>query len=191
MVMKKLTISQRKDLKKGATNTIRREGDVPAVIYGRGRENENIVVKGIELQAILRNLESGLLATTVFELHDGKKVHKAIVKEIAYHRATYAVEHIDFAVLDDTQPITLNVPIHINGLAECPGIKLGGFLRQVLRTLKVSCLPKDIPSKFTLDVGALNMTEAKRLSDIEMPASVRPMGRMNEVAVVIAKGKTV
>ena len=164
-------------------------GDVPAVVYGLGRENETIYIKGEELQAFLRNLKSGLLATTVFELHEGKKVQKAIVKDIQYHRTTYAVEHIDFVALDSKQPVTVNVPIHVVGVAECPGIKLGGFLRQVLRSLKVRCLPKDIPSEFVIDVQTLNMGDSKRLCDIAIPESVRPMGRMNEVAIVIAKNK--
>lgn len=187
--MKKLTIFQRKDLKKGATNQIRREGNVPAVIYGFGRENEMITVSGSELQAILRNLKSGLLSTTLFELHDGKKVQKAIVKDIHYHRVSYAVTHIDFVAVQDNQPVTVNVPIQVEGAADCAGIKLGGFLRQVLRTLKVSCLPKDIPSEFVFDVRELNVGESKRLSDLPIPSSVRPLGRMNEVAVVIAKSK--
>ncbi len=187
--MKKLTVFQRKDLKKGATNTIRREGNVPAVLYSAGQANENIYVKGDELQAILRSMKSGLLSTTVFELHDGKKMHKALVKEVQYHKVSYAIEHIDFVLLNDQREVTLNVPIQVLGAADSPGIKLGGSVRQVRRSLKVSCLPKDIPTEFTLDVSSLNMTEAKRLSDIEIPSSVRALGQMNEVAVVIAKSK--
>jgi len=64
---------------------------------------------------------------------------------------------------------------------------LGGFMRQVIRALKVSCLPKDIPQEFVLDVKDLSIAQSKRLSDIELPSSVRPLARMNEIAVVIAK----
>jgi large subunit ribosomal protein L25 len=185
--MKKLTVYPRKDLKKSETNRIRREGNIPGIIYGQGHQNETIWIKGDEIQAILRNLKSGLLATTSFELHDGKKTYKAIIKDIHYHVANYAIQHIDFAVLDSHRELTVNVPITILGLADCVGVKLGGFMRQVIRTLKVKCLPKNIPSEFELDIRDLNVAQSKRLSDIAIPDSVRPMGRMNEVAVVIAK----
>src|SRR3989344_4099735 len=186
----KLTIHPRKNLTKGETNRIRREGDIPAILYGKNQENETITVKGSEVKAILRNLKSGRLATTVFELTDGgKKSRKAIVKDIQYHPANYAVEHIDLAVLLDDQLVTVNVPIRILGVDECVGIKLGGFLRQVIRTIQVNCLPKDIPQEFTLDVRTLDVNESKRLSDLAIPKNVRPRAVLSEVAVVIAKAR--
>jgi len=185
--MKKLTIYPRKDLKKSETSRIRREGNIPCVLYGQGHSNETIWIKGDEIQSILRHLKGGSLATTTFDLHDGKKNHRAIIKDIHYHTATYAIQHIDFAILDEDREVTVNVPIQILGLAECVGVKLGGFLRQIIRTLKVSCLPKHMPKEFTLDIRDLNIAQSRRLSDIAIPDFVRPIGRMNEVAVVIAK----
>ena len=183
----KLTVFSRKESKRSQLNEIRRNGNVPAVIYGQGRDNENITIQGDDLRAVLRNMKSGLLATTVFELHDGKKTHRAIVKDIQYHPVSYAVLHVDFAVLKDDMPVTVNVPINVVGQGECAGIKLGGFLRQVLRTLRVTCLPKHIPAEFVLDITKLDVTQSLKLSDISIPASVRPLGKMNQVAVVIAK----
>ena len=185
----KLTIHPRKNLKKGETNRIRREGNIPGVLYGKGQENETITLKGSEIQAVLRNLKSGQLATTVFELSGEGKPRKAIVKDIHYHPANYAVEHIDLSILRDDQLVTVNIPIRILGVDECVGIKLGGFLRQVIRTIQVSCLPKDIPQEFTLDIRALDINECKRLSDLEIPKSVRPLAVLNEVAVVVAKAR--
>ncbi len=183
----KLTIFSRQDNKRSATQKIRRDGNIPAILYGQGRPNEMISVQGDEFRAILRNLKSGLLATTIFELHDGKKHHKAIIKDVHYHPASYAIEHIDFALIADNVPVTVNVPINLAGAAECAGIKLGGFLRQVLRTLRVICLPKHIPQEFILDITKLEINQAFRLSDIAIPESVRPLAKMTEVAVVIAK----
>ncbi|HEY4254822.1 MAG TPA: 50S ribosomal protein L25 [Chlamydiales bacterium] len=183
----KLTVSSRKELKKSDTKRIRREGNIPAILYGLGHDNELVMVNGEEMRTHLRNMKSGLLATTVFELTDGKKARKAIVKDIHYHPVSYAILHMDFALVADDRAVTVNVPLQITGTGDCVGIKLGGFLRQVIRSLKVECLPKHIPQEFTLDVRELNLNEAKRLSDIAIPSNVRPMARMNEVAVVIAK----
>lgn len=188
-IVMKLTLTKRTGATKGAIKAIRRQGDIPAVFYGQGQTVEKIAVKGEEFRTILRNLPHGRLATTRFELHFDGKVFHAIIKDIQYNVASYDVEHIDFVLLSNDKPVTVNVPIQIAGAAECPGVKLGGTLRQVIRTLKVSCLPGDIPVEFQIDVGELNITQSKRLSDIAIPPNVRPLAQMNEVAVVIAKGK--
>lgn len=183
----KLTVKKRTGATRGEVKAIRRVGNLPAVIYGPGVEGEKIFIEGPEFQACLRQIKQKhkQIATTIFEL-DSKK---ALIKDIQYHPVTYAIEHIDFFLLTDDKPITVNVPIQINGIADCTGIKLGGTLRQVIRTLKVSCLPSDIPNDFQIDIRDLGLGQSIRLSDIAIPSNVRPLALMNEVAVVIAKGK--
>src|SRR4051812_45134490 len=97
----KLSVHKRTTGKKGDTNKLRREGKVPAIIYGRNEPGNPVYVSGDEIQALLRNMKQGLLSTTIFELDDGQKKQKAVIKDIQYHVVTYAVEHIDFALLSD------------------------------------------------------------------------------------------
>lgn len=183
----KLSVLPRSSNKKSDTKNLRRQGRVPGVLYGVNQENQNISFSLEELQIIFRKIRAGSLSTTVFELEDQGKVYKALVKEVQYHPATYAVLHADFVILSDKDPVNVNVPIQIQGLADCVGVKLGGFMRQVIRSLKVKCLPSDIPQEFTVDVRDMGVADSKRLSDISLPANVRPLAKMNEVAVVIAK----
>jgi large subunit ribosomal protein L25 len=157
------------------------------VLYGVGLSTESIFVKKEEVDVLLRHMKPGLLATTVLELHHGSKTIKVLVKEVQYHRTSYAIEHIDFCLVSDKVPVSVNVPIQILGAGDCAGVKLGGFIRQAIRTLKVSCLLKDIPQELTLDVRDMQIAETKRLSDLAIPAGVKPLGKMNEVAVVIVK----
>lgn len=187
----KLSLKKRAGALKSETKSIRREGNIPAILYGSGHEPEKVVVPGTEFEAILRQLKlkNHQLATTVFELHIDGANKKALVKDIQYHPATYAIEHLDFIVLDESKAVTVKVPIQIQGAADCVGVKLGGTLRQVIRALKVSCLPTHIPAEFQIDVRDLGLTQSKRLSDIAMPAHVRPLALMSEVAVVVAKAK--
>ena len=84
-------------------------------------------------------------------------------------------------------PVNVNVPIRCIGAADCPGIKLGGFLRQVMRHLKVNCLPKDMPKELILDIKDLGMKQTKRIKDMVVPNTLTPLASMNEVIVVIAK----
>jgi large subunit ribosomal protein L25 len=183
----KLSVFPRASEKKSDTKKLRRQGEVPGVLYGLEETNRNVCFKLDELQAILRQLAPGLLATTLFELQEDGKLHKAVVKEIQYHPASYAILHVDFALVSDKNPVTVNVPIQVTGLAECAGIKLGGFMRQVVRSLKVSCLPKDIPQALILDIRELDVGQSKTLADLSIPEGVRPLAVMKEVAVVIAK----
>ncbi len=166
---------------------IRLQKDIPAIIYGKGKNNETVYVKGSEFDEILRKIKKGSISTIVFTLKEGSHKYKALIKEIQYHRTTYAIEHIDFIVLDDKVPVQVKVPIDYTGVNDCPGIKLGGVLRRVIRTLTVKCLPKDIPQEFYIDVSSLNMEDSKRLSDIVIPANVKPIGQLKEVAVAISK----
>lgn len=182
-----LTAKKRAGETKTANKRIRREGNIPAVFYVPGEPGMSIEVDGTEFQAILRNLKAGRLSTTIFTLNlDGKKTN-AIVKGIQYDLTTYDVIHLDFEGLKDDVPITVKVPVEFAGVAECVGIKLGGFLRQVIRNVKVQCLPKHIPEEFILDVRDLGVRQARRLSDIAMPDGVKPMATTDEVVVVIAK----
>ncbi len=183
----KLSYFSRTVGKKGDVNKLRREGGVPAVLYGLNQPPESVFIKKNEVETFLRNMKPGLLSTSVFELHDGQKSRKAMIKEVQYHRSTYAIEHIDFALVNDKEKVTVKVPLQITGAAECAGVKLGGFVRQSIRSLKVSCLLKDIPQELTLDVRDLQIAQSKRLSDIAIPDGVQPHAKMNEVAVVIAK----
>jgi large subunit ribosomal protein L25 len=182
----KLKISERAP-GKGDAKRIRREGNIPAVLYGDNKAGQTVTLNGEEMQTILRNMKPGLLSTTVFLLEDGKKQHRAVIKDIQYHFTSYAIEHIDFALLTEQKPISLNVPIVLAGVADCVGVKLGGFVRQICRTLKVNCLPKDIPQEFVLDVRNLNVGQSLKLSQIAMPANVRPMAKLDQIAVAVGK----
>lgn len=184
----KLNVFKRAQLKKSESNKIRREGNIPAILYAHGTNTESIVVDGPGFTTLLRGVKPGRLSTTIFNLKDelGKE-RRAILKEIQYHPTTYNVQHLDFEELFDDVKVNVNVPIECTGVVDCMGVKLGGFLRQVIRQMRIRCLPKDIPSVFTIDVKNMGINESKRLNDLEIPQTVRPIADLNEVAVIVAK----
>jgi large subunit ribosomal protein L25 len=184
----KLKVFKRELIKKSESNRIRREGNVPAVLYIRGKATDAIIVDGTEFNGLLRSVQSGRLSTTVFTLADEQgKERRAILKEIQYHPTTYKVQHLDFEELIEDHKVTLNVPIECTGVVDCVGVKLGGVLRQVLRKVRVRCLPKDIPTVFYIDVKNMGQNDKKRLAELSIPETVRPVANLNEVAVIIAK----
>jgi large subunit ribosomal protein L25 len=184
----KLKFYKRPTEKKSQTAKIRRAGDIPASIYLKGKDAEPIAVRSGEFSSLLRSVVPGRLATTVFTLSDESgKERKAIIKDIQYNVTNYQVIHLDFEELHDGVTVKVKVPIELTGVAESLGVKLGGAIRQVIRGIRVACLPKDIPVCFKLDVRDLVQNQVKRLSDLQFPEQVRPMADLKEVAVVLVK----
>jgi len=183
----KLAVKQRVSEKKKDIKEIRREGNIPAIVYSSKSQPEKLIVDGAEFNSILRQMKPGQLPTTIFILSDGKKECRAIIKDIQYHLTTYNVSHIDFEELIENVPVCVKVPINCTGIVDCMGLKLGGFLRQVTRHVKVECLPKNIPTEFIVDIKDLGIRQSRRLKDIEMPSGVKPLAGPEEVVVVIAK----
>lgn len=185
--MTALMIDQRADLSKGATSRLRRSGKIPAVLYGKGTEPQSITVDRAAFEAILRKTPDGGLATARFELEIGGTTVPAIVKGIQYHPITHLIIHLDFERLVEDELVTVKVPLRYTGAAECVGIKLGGFMRRVIRAVSVRCLPKDIPSEFVLDIAKLGVKQSKRVRDIEVGEGVAMLSKAEEVVVVITK----
>lgn len=166
---------------------LRRAGSIPAVFYAPGDQGQSIEVNGQQFEAALRGVKPGHLATTKFTLDfDGKKT-QAIIKDIQYDVTTYRVIHLDFEELKKDTHVNVNVPIECVGMEDCVGIKLGGVSRQVIRSVRVNCLPQDIPTHFQIDIRDLMIGQALRLSSIAMPKGVRPLATTDEVIVTVKK----
>lgn len=182
----KLTLSKRISDKKSNLRQIRFQKDIPAVVYSGGEVGEKVIVSGSAFEAVLRETSKGHLPTTIFELElDGKK-SRGIVKGIQYHPTTYQILHLDFLRLTD-RLVEIKVPVVCVGEANCVGIKLGGFLRQVIRHIPIRCLPTEIPTDFKVDVKNLTINQSKRVRDIDMGEKIDPLINGGEVVVVIAK----
>jgi large subunit ribosomal protein L25 len=185
--MKLQTVKRAAD-SKSENKRLRREGFIPAVLYIKEQKGETIAVNANEFSSYLRQVKPGHLPTTIFTLvdKDGRE-RRVVIKEIQYAITTYAVTHLDFEELVEDHKINIKVPIECIGQVDCVGIKLGGVLRQVIRHVRVRCLPKDLPSYFELDIRELELNQSKRLVDLRIPKTVRPLVDLNEVVAVIVK----
>lgn len=184
----KLQTVKRTAGKKSEAKKLRREGYIPAVLYVKEKSGEALAIKANDFGSFLRHVKSGHLPTSIFTLVDEKgKERRVVIKDIQYEITTYDVSHLDFEELSSDHKINVKVPIECTGQVDCVGIKLGGVLRQVIRHVRVRCLPKDLPSFFELDVRELGIAQTKRLSDLQIPNTVRPLADMNEVVAVIVK----
>lgn len=183
----KLTVANRTAGKKSEIKNIRREGNIPAVLYSQGKKGKEFVVDGAEFRKFLNTLEPGTLSSKIFTLEIGGKAARAIIKDIQYDVTTYNIMHLDFAELHEEVEVTLNIPVKCINAVVCTGVKEGGVLRQVIRQMKVNCLPKNIPSHFELDVQNLGLGQALKLKDISIPDNVRPVVELKQIAVIVAR----
>lgn len=185
--MTTITCSERKKTSKGDVSRLRRDGRIPYVVYSKDHQPEMGSFAKADFEAILRSLRQGFLPSTVFELQEGKKQRKALIREIQYHPSTYEILHIDFLELHDKHTVEVKVPVEFVNAVDCIGSKLGGYLRHVKRHLLVRCLPKNIPTHFDVDVKELGITQSKRVRDIAIPQGVTCLQSPEESVVTVAK----
>ncbi len=156
----------------GKANALRREGWIPAVVYGPTIETMSVMVERRALQELFSKItRSSRIDLSIGDHGKGKKLD-VFVKRIQYNPVTDEPIHIDFYHPDVERPLRLYIPIKVVG--EAPGVKAGGMLDILFNTVRVHGLPKDIPSLITVDVSGLEMGQAIRVRDIDF-GSVEPM----------------
>ena len=147
---------------------MRREGNVPATLYGLGKDAETIAVAWRELRRVLTT-DAGVNAFIHLEV-DGRR-QATLVKEIQRHPVRRDVIHIDFLRVDPKVTLDVEVAIELTGEAE--GVtRAGGIVQQLLHALIVSTRPDNIPNSLELDVSELTLNGDLRVRDLILPAGV-------------------
>ena len=160
----------REDQGKGASRRLRREGKVPAIIYGAGRPPRSL---SFDHNKVLRELQNESFYSSVLNIKVGDKSQAAIVKDLQRHPARPIVMHIDLQRIVEDEVIKMNIPIHYVGGDVAPGVKTGGGSVSQLRTdVEIQCLPRDLPEYFEVDISELELDAMLHLSDITMPEGV-------------------
>src|SRR6266704_1796841 len=160
-----LTASTRRTTGKGAARQARFRGEIPAVIYGRGRETQSLAVEAKALEKALTGVEP---ASTIIELAvDGQTV-RTLIREIQRHPVRPDVIHVDFYEIHADEKVKLKVPVHLVGTPE--GVRNGGgVLDQVMREVEIEVLPEHIPERVELDVTALAIGHSVHVSNLSIP----------------------
>ncbi|MBP1617680.1 MAG: rplY [Bacteroidetes bacterium] len=150
----------RNDLGKKATKAIRKEGVVPAIIYGGDdRKALHISVKASDVRKLIYTPEIFLVDLNV----EGVS-YKAILKDLQFHAVSDDLLHIDFLQVFEAKPIVMEVPVVLDGLAE--GVKAGGKLSLDIRKLKVKALYDAVPEKLHVDVSNLGLGKSIQVGEL-------------------------
>lgn len=168
-----LKASLREETGKGVARRMRREGRIPAVVYGRGEETRPLTLDAHEFEMLVKHHS---LDTTLLDLEiagPGKKkaeTVRTLVVEVQAHPYRPEVLHVDFQQIHAGERVTVEVPIHLDGTAE--GVREGGVMQHVMHVVELVCAVEQIPESFSVDVSALAIGDSIHISDLTVPEGV-------------------
>jgi large subunit ribosomal protein L25 len=184
MAQSTLFVKRREGVGKTAARKIRKEGAIPAILYGKGTEPIPIAVNLVDVKKAL-STEAG--ENTLLEIHirqNGDEITKlALLRDIQFDYLTSKPIHFDFQEVLMKEKLTVKVPVRITGKAE--GVKEGGILEEILREIEIECLPTDIPNFIEVDVSKLGIGDSIHIRDLTISEKVAVLHDPDETVVTI------
>jgi large subunit ribosomal protein L25 len=163
--------AEARDVKgKGASRRLRREGKVPAVMYGADKDAVMLTLdhNDLYLQAKQEAFYSSILTVKI-----GAEKEQAVLRDIQMHPFKPRIHHMDLQRISATEKIHMRVPLHFLNQETAPGVKQqGGIVSHLMTEIDISCLPKDLPEYLTVDLGGLSLNQSVHLSNIQLPEGV-------------------
>ncbi|MDO7842550.1 50S ribosomal protein L25/general stress protein Ctc [Sphingomonas immobilis] len=167
-----LAAETREQVGKGASRSLRREGRVPAVIYGNKQEPLSIHV---EEKALMRLLMTGHFMNSVVMIDAGGKAVRTLPKDVAFNPVTDRPEHVDFLRIGEHTTVHVSVPVHFTDEDDAPGIaKAGGVLNITRHEIELVCDAANIPSEIAISLKGLDVGASIHISDVKLPKGVEP-----------------
>ena len=184
--MKEIVVKGQKRTETGkkATKQMRKEGLVPCNIYGEKR-GENGLPEAMAFSVPMTELRKIVYTPHIYVINlniDGES-HPAIIKELQFHPVSDALQHVDFYEINESKPITIGIPVKLNGLAQ--GVRDGGRLSLIVRKVNVTAKFQDIPETLDIDVTNLNIGKSIKVGDLSFPGL--EMATSKEVVVCTIK----
>ena len=170
---------------KGELNSIRNNGNVPAIIYGGKQKNEKI---SISKKLLKSSIEKENFLSNIVTLKIGDKNHSVLPREVIYDVLTDEPIHIDFLRVIPGVKIRIEVPVEFINHEKSPGLKRGGVLNIVRRKVELKCPSEKIPEKITLDLEGIDIGESFKISSVKLETDVVPtiLGRDFVIATLAA-----
>lgn len=163
--------AEKRDVKgKGASRRLRRDGKVPAVMYGAGKD---AVMLSLDHNALYKQVRNEAFYSSILTVNIGKEKEQAVLRDLQMHPYKLRIAHLDLLRISATEKLHMRVPLHFINQESAPGVKQqGGIVGHRMSEVEITCLPKDLPEYLTVDLGHLNLNESVHLSDIKLPEGV-------------------
>ena len=164
MITVELEVFKRESLGKQANKKYRKDGFVPAVIYGKNKENLNILIDPIKLKKLLKN-EAGENTIIEMKLDKSDLKKNVLLKDAHLDTLTSDPLHLDFYEITDGVDVKVSSPLLFEGKPE--GVKNGGVIQTLSNEVKIKCLPTNIPNVIEINISDLNIGDTLRVKDIK------------------------
>jgi large subunit ribosomal protein L25 len=170
---------------KGASRALRREGRVPAVVYGEKKEPLSIHV---EEKQLTRMLHTGHFMNSVVMIDFEGKPQRTLPKAVDFHPVTSRPIHVDFLRIGEHTKVTVGVPVRFDNEEGSPGLKRGGVLNVVQHELELVCDAAHIPNEIHIDLTGLEIGDTVHISQVTLPEGVTPHNDEEDftVATIVA-----
>ena len=182
-----LEVTRRETTGKEVAKKLRRDGKVPAVVYGGHREPVAITVDRKTVSELIQKSEHGMRSVFLLKMAGSDQQRHAMIKELTIDPITRKMKHIDFVRVIMDELIKVTIPVHVVGTAI--GVKEGGLLDFQVRELHVECLPNAIPDSIDVDVTPLTGHDYFRIKDLKLPEGVRVLDDPERVVVGVTHAK--
>ncbi len=174
-----LAAQQRTERGSRAAGRLRREGHVPAIIYGHKQDAVALTIEEDAIRTVIRH------GVRVVDLQFGGKTEKCLIREVQWDALGKDVLHVDFNRVSADERIRVTVPVTLRGTA--PGVTAGGVMDQPMHTLEIECLAISVPDAIRVSVAELQLEQAIHLKDLTMPPGVKAFGDPEAVVVQVTK----
>lgn len=171
----------------GPARVLRREGRVPAILYGPKTDSIMLSVSARDLEQILKTHNVGQVFLNL-QIQNGENIKKtAMFKELQIHPVSGDFLHIDFYEISMDRKVRVNVPIVTTG--KSVGVELGGMLQVVRREVEVLCLPQAVPESIEVDISDLDMGDAIHVEELPLPEGVEIPAEVNFTVITVLSPK--
>ncbi|HET9397750.1 MAG TPA: 50S ribosomal protein L25/general stress protein Ctc [Sphingomicrobium sp.] len=170
---------------KGASRELRRDGRVPAVIYGAKQEPLSVHV---EEKLLTKMLHTGHFMNSVVMVEVGGKANRTLPKAVDFHPVTSRPIHVDFLRISEHSKVTVAIPVRFDNEEASPGLKRGGVLNVVQHEIELVCDASQIPDELHIDLTGLEIGDSIHISEVTLPKGAKPAidDRDFTVATVVA-----
>jgi len=161
-------ITRTKDI--GSNKSLLNKGLVPGIVYGKGIKSEKIACND---QILIKLMQGKGFYTKIFNVEIDGKIEKVLPKALQYHPITDKVIHFDLLRVQDNTKVTVEVPVEFLNQDICPGLKKGGVLNIIRRSIELICFAKNIPELLKFDLTEIDIGGSLKIGDIQLPEGVQ------------------
>lgn len=183
-----LTATMRTSVGNSPSRALRREGNIPAVLYGPGSESVSLSISSLDLERALKKASVSQIVFNMSVQNAQTGSRTAMIKDLQIHPMSRKFLHVDFYEISKDRKITVDVPVVVKGKSK--GIEEGGMLQIIRRDIEVLCLPFDVPKSIQIDITDLEIGDSIHVKDLKIDGNVEIPAETNYTILTILSTKS-